>query len=64
LSPNDLERELRFRQAIATRSELGLLWRYQQFKRRNQAETGEWNAIRAWLLRFLPSKRAISVSAG
>jgi hypothetical protein len=64
LSPNDLERELRFRQAIATRSELGLLWRYQQFQRRNQAETGEWNAIRAWLLRFLPSKRAISVSAG
>ena len=58
-----LERELGFRAAIAARDGVKLLWRYFQFQRRNLAETGEWNAVRSWLLRRLPRKSYIKVAS-
>lgn len=59
----ELQRELLFRRAIATRQEARLLWRYNRFRANNVPETGEWNAIRSWLVRRLPGKRRMSVAA-
>jgi len=47
----ELERELRFRRVVSTRQEARLLWRYNRFQSENVPETGEWYAIRAWLVR-------------
>ena len=58
-----LERELRYRRALATRSGAGLLWRYRAFRGAHRPETGEWNAIRSWLVRLLPGKRRLRVAA-
>lgn len=60
---DELERELRFRRAIATRFEAGLIWRYNRFRTSNLPETGEWNAIRSWLIRHFPGKRRLSACA-
>lgn len=56
----EVERELRFRQLATTRSEALLLWRYFLFQAGNQPETGEWNAVRSWLIRRIPGKRRMS----
>lgn len=58
----DLERELRYRKAISTRNEAALLWRYNNFRNTNTTETGEWNAVRAWLIRRFPGKRNLHVA--
>lgn len=59
----ELERELRYRRALATRSGAGMLWRYRLFRNLHLPETGEWNAIRSWLIRRLPGKRKLRVAA-
>jgi len=56
----EIERELRFRKLATTRNELLLLWRYFLFQANDQPETGEWNAVRAWLIRRFPGKRRMS----
>lgn len=53
----DLQRELAYRKVISTRNEAKLAWRYYNFQRKYQVETGEWYAVRAWLLRNFPGKR-------
>jgi glycosyltransferase involved in cell wall biosynthesis len=58
----EVERELRYRKAISTRNEAALLWRYNRFRTAHAPETGEWNAVRAWLIRRFPSKRRMSVT--
>lgn len=58
----ELERELRYRKAVSTRNEAALLWRYTRFRTVHAPETGEWNAVRAWLIRRFPGKRRISVT--
>lgn len=58
----ELERELIFRKAASTRQDAALLWRYFQFQSRNAPETGEWNAIRSWLIRRFPGKGSMSVA--
>lgn len=60
---DELERELTYRKTIATRQEASLLWRYNRFRNAHAPETGEWNAIRSWLIRRFPGKRRMSVSA-
>lgn len=62
-SSDELERELRFRRTISTRVEARLLWRYNQFRATNVPETGEWNAIRSWMVRYFPGKHRLSTSA-
>lgn len=59
---SQLDRELKYRKAISTRNELGLLWRYWRFQSGSAPETGEWNAVRAWLIRRFPGKRKMSVA--
>ena len=61
-SSPDVERELRYRKAISTRNQAALLWRYNRFRSEQAPETGEWNAVRSWLLRRLPGKYRISVT--
>ena len=56
----EVERELRFRKLATTRNELLLLWRYFLFQAGNEPETGEWNAVRSWLIRRIPGKRRMS----
>lgn len=58
----EVERELRYRKAIATRNEAALLWRYNRFRTSHEPETGEWNAVRAWLIRRFPGKRRMHVA--
>lgn len=58
-----LERELRFRRAVSTRRDARLLWRYNRFRSVDAPETGEWNAIRSWLIRRFPGKHRMSVAA-
>lgn len=60
-SSPEVERELRYRKAISTRNEAALLWRYNRFRTTHIPETGEWNAVRSWLLRRFPGKHCISV---
>lgn len=57
-----LQRELAYRQAVATRNALSLLWRYNRFRASHTPETGEWNAVRSWLIRQFPGKRSITVA--
>lgn len=59
----ELERELAFRRSLANRHALTMLWRYNQFKSGNVPETGEWNAIRSWVLRRLPGKARTLVAS-
>ena len=58
-----LERELSYRRAAAARRVPPLLWRYMQYRRRHTPETGDWNAMRAWLLRRLPGRGALRAAA-
>lgn len=58
-----LERELNFRSTISSRRELSLLWRYSQFQSKVRPETGEWNAIRSWLIRHFPGKPRMAVAS-
>lgn len=58
----ELERELAFRKMATTRQDARLLWRYFRFQSANAPETGEWNAIRSWLIRHFPGKPQMSVA--
>lgn len=60
---DELERELRYRYVISARQSARLLWRYNKFRTRDLVETGEWNAVRSWLLRWMPGKRGMSTSS-
>lgn len=60
---DELERELSFRRCLANRHAMTMLWRYQQFKSSNVPETGEWNAVRSWLLRRFPGKARTLVAS-
>lgn len=51
-----LQRELAYRRVISTRNRIQLAWRYAQFSKAHQPETGEWYAVRSWLLHGLPGK--------
>jgi hypothetical protein len=63
LGPSEqLERELRYRSTLANRSVAQMLLRYASFRQRYPAETGEWFALRAWLLRGLPGRALMSVT--
>lgn len=57
-----LERELRYRRTLAHRSAPRMLLRYARFRRQYPAETGEWLALRSWMLRRLPG-RALPTAA-
>jgi hypothetical protein len=59
----EVERELRYRKAISTRNGAALLWRYNRFRTAHAPQTGEWNAVRAWLIRRFPGKRRMHVAA-
>lgn len=59
----ELERELAFRKIASTRDSKKMLWRYFRFQSRYAPETGEWNIVRSWLLRHLPRREAMRVSA-
>ena len=59
----ELQRELDYRRVLASRNPLALLWRYYRFSSAHTAETGEWNAVRSWLVRVVPGKRRMSVAA-
>lgn len=58
-----LEHELRYRHVISIRQEFRLLWRYNRYRSQHVPEAGEWNAIRAWLIRHFPGKKSISIGA-
>lgn len=60
---DELQRELDFRWVASTRRELGLAGRYWAFRNKNQPETGEWLAVRAWMLRHLPGRGSLRVAA-
>lgn len=60
---SELERELVYRKAISTRGEARLLWRFNRFRNAHTPETGEWNAVRSWLIRRFPGKRNMRVAA-
>lgn len=57
-----LDRELFFRRVLATRHDVPMLWRYAHFALNNVADTGEWNAVRSWLLRRLGGRHVASVA--
>lgn len=59
----EVERELTFRKLATTRNEFSLLWRYFFFQSGNAPETGEWNAVRSWLIRRFPGKPRMSAPA-
>lgn len=59
----ELERELRYRRVVSNRHEGRMLWRYSQFRAKSLPETGEWNAIRSWLIRHFPGKKRMCVRA-
>jgi hypothetical protein len=59
----EIERELKFRKLATTRNELSLLWRYFFFQSSTAPETGEWNAVRSWLIRRFPGKPRMSAPA-
>ena len=60
---DQLERELAYRWVASTRGEVGLLRRYWGFRLKHRPETGEWLSVRAWLLRALPRRGSVRVSA-
>lgn len=63
LGPSDqLERELHYRSTLANRSAPHMLMRYARFRQQHAAETGEWFALRSWLLRGLPGRALMSVA--
>lgn len=59
----ELERELRFRRVLATRLAARLLWRYARLRAADAPESGEWSAVRSWLVRLLPGKLRMRVAA-
>lgn len=59
----ELQRELAFRWVASTRREVGLLSRYWSFSKQHSPETGEWLAVRAWMLRHLPKRASVRVAA-
>ena len=58
-----LDRELGFRHVVATRNDVGMLWRYGRFALTHTPVTGEWNAVRSWILRRLPGRSHAPVPA-
>lgn len=58
----ELERELGFRRTLAHRHSARMLLRYLRFARRHGAETGEWYAVKSWLLRHLPGHALTAAS--
>ena len=56
----ELERELDFRRTLAQRRAPTMLLRYRQFRRHHRPETGEWFALRSWLLRHLPGRALLA----
>ncbi len=51
-----LRRELDFRHILANRSVPRMLGRFARFAAHNRGETGEWYAVKSWLLRAMPGK--------
>lgn len=62
-SSAEVERELQYRHVAATRNVYLLAWRYLNFALRHEAEAGEWNAVRSWMLRHIRKKAHVSVEA-
>lgn len=57
LGPSEeLGRELSFRHVLATRNVPRMLLRYGWLNARHRPETGEWFAVKSWLLRHLPGR--------
>ncbi len=57
LGPSDeLARELSYRYVLATRHVPSMLARYGWLASRYRTETGEWYAVKSWLLRHLPGR--------
>jgi glycosyltransferase involved in cell wall biosynthesis len=57
LGPSDeLSRELSYRYVLATRNLRRMLLRYGLFNTCHRPETGEWYAVKSWLLRHLPGR--------
>lgn len=57
----EIERELSFRHVISARNELVLLARYLKFMVACRPESGEWNAVRSWIIRNFPGKPKMSM---
>jgi glycosyltransferase involved in cell wall biosynthesis len=60
---DELLRELRFRRVLANRRLPNMLSRYLRFQRANAPETGEWYAVKSWLLRRLPGHACVPAHA-
>jgi hypothetical protein len=57
LGPSDeLARELTYRYVLATRNVPRMLLRYGWHSASHRPETGEWYAVKSWLLRHLPGR--------
>jgi glycosyltransferase involved in cell wall biosynthesis len=52
----ELAREMRYRRVLATRQLPRMMLRYAQLGLRHRPETGEWYAVKSWLLRHLPGR--------
>jgi hypothetical protein len=53
----ELERELRYRYVLATRHAPRMLARYAAMLLDTRPETGEWYAVKSWLLRLFPGRQ-------
>lgn len=58
-----LQRELRFRRVLARRQLPAMLARYLRFTNTSTPETGEWYAVKSWLLRHLPGRACMPAGA-
>ncbi|MES2742457.1 MAG: glycosyltransferase family A protein [Pseudomonadota bacterium] len=61
---DQLRRELAFRHILATRSAPRMLARFARFAAHHRGETGEWYAVKSWLLRAMPGRACQSASHG
>ncbi|MEO7495946.1 MAG: glycosyltransferase family 2 protein [Massilia sp.] len=59
----EVQRELRFRRVLANRSLPRMMARYARFRRRDTVESGEWFAIKSWLLRGMPGRACTPATA-
>jgi hypothetical protein len=59
---SELDRELSYRRCLANRFLPTMLLRYAQFQSKATPETGEWNAVRSWMIRYFPGKARTLVS--
>jgi hypothetical protein len=62
-SSRDVDREIAFRQVVATRRAAPLLWRYMRFRATHVPDSGERTAVKGWMTGRLRGRRAIAVAS-